>query len=124
LFSDTIEKPIYEGVTVTFVALQLAYYMGFKRVFLVGVDHNFKQTGNPHEKQVMEGDDPNHFDPNYFAGKEWHLADLKGSELSYHLANYAYHRTGRKVYDATVGGKLEIFDKISFEKALEIAEKK
>lgn len=123
-FGETIEAPIYEGCTVTFIALQLAYYMGFRRVFLVGVDHNFKQTGNPHEEQKMEGDDPNHFDPDYFKGQQWHLADLKGSEVSYSLADYAYQRTGRKIYDATVGGKLQIFEKLSFEEALKMAKKK
>lgn len=123
-FSETIEQPIYEGCTVTFIALQLAYYMGFRRVFLVGVDHSFQQTGNPHEQQKMEGADPNHFDPDYFKGQQWHLADLKGSEVSYHLSNYAFQRTGRKIYDATVGGKLEIFDKISFEEALKLAKPK
>lgn len=123
-FGETIEQPIYEGCTVTFIALQLAYYMGFRRVFLVGCDHNFQQKGNPHETQVMEGDDVNHFDPDYFKGQKWDLADLKGSEVSYTLADYAYQRTGRKIYDATVEGKLQIFPKISFDEALKMAKKK
>ncbi|HFA47953.1 MAG TPA: DUF115 domain-containing protein [Bacteroidetes bacterium] len=123
-FSTDIHQQIYEGVTVTFIALQLAYYMGFKRVFLVGVDHNFVQTGKPHEKQKMKGADPNHFDPDYFSGNEWHLADLKGSELSYHLSDYAYNRSGRKIYDATVGGKLDIFDKLNYKDALKMAKRK
>lgn len=123
-FAESIERPVYEGCTVTFVAMQLAYYMGFRRVFLVGVDHNFQQTGRPHEAQKMEGDDPNHFDPDYFKGQQWHLADLKGSELSYHLADYAYQRSGRRIFDATVGGKLQIFEKISLEDALRLAKKR
>lgn len=123
-FRGDIEQPIYEGCTVTFVAMQIAYYMGFQNVYLIGVDHNFVQTGKPHEQQLMTNDDPNHFDPNYFKGAQWHLADLKGSELSYHLANYAYNRTHRRIYDATVDGKLDIFPKISFEQALQQAKKK
>ena len=42
-----------EGYTVTYYALQLAFAMGFQNVFLVGVDHSFKQTGKPNEKQRM-----------------------------------------------------------------------
>ncbi|MEM6472398.1 MAG: 6-hydroxymethylpterin diphosphokinase MptE-like protein, partial [Planctomycetota bacterium] len=38
-FRESILEPINEGWTVTFVALQIAYFMGFRRVFLVGVDH-------------------------------------------------------------------------------------
>jgi len=42
-FYEDISEPIHAGWTVTYVAMQIAYYMGFKRVFLIGVDHSFKQ---------------------------------------------------------------------------------
>ncbi|HEX7016195.1 MAG TPA: 6-hydroxymethylpterin diphosphokinase MptE-like protein, partial [Cyclobacteriaceae bacterium] len=122
--SGDLTKPINEGYTVTNVALQVAHYLGFKNVFLVGVDHSFKQQGNPNEKQTMHGEDVNHFDPNYFKGHQWQLADLEGSELAYRNTKFFYTRTGRKIYDATVEGKLEVFDKISFDEALLIAKKK
>jgi hypothetical protein len=123
-FSSDITRKINEGYTVTYVAMQIAFYMGFKQVFLIGVDHNFKTVGKPNEKQVLEGDDLNHFSPNYFANKEWQLPDLEGSELAYRMAKFKYERAGRKIYDATVDGKLDIFPKISYEKALEMCNKK
>lgn len=123
-FYEDIAQPICEGNTVTYVSLQLAYYMGFKRVFLIGVDHSFKQTGSSHEVQVYKGDDENHFHPDYFKGQQWQLADVYGSEVSYHLANYFYQKAGRGIYDATVGGKLEVFPKIGFEEAIKLAGKK
>jgi len=123
-FYEDIAQPICEGNTVTFVSLQIAYYMGFKRVFLIGVDHSFKQSGKSHETQVYKGDDENHFHPDYFKGQQWQLADVYGSEVSYHLANYFYQKDGREIFDATVGGKLEVFPKISFEDALKMSKKK
>lgn len=117
-FEPDISRAIYEGYTVTFVAMQIAFYMGFKKVFLIGVDHNFKALGKPNEKQILEGDDPNHFSPNYFGNQAWHLPDLEGSELSYRMAKFNYERAGRKIYDATVDGKLNIFPKISYQEAL------
>ncbi len=117
-FREDITWPLHEGHTVTYVAMQIAYYMGFKEVYLVGVDHNFKCQGDPNERQHLRGQDPNHFDPDYFADKEWHLPDLEASEAAYHLANYFYKKDGRRIYDATVGGKLNIFPKISFEEAV------
>jgi hypothetical protein len=123
-FSEKITEPIYESATVTYVALQIAYYMGFKRVFLIGVDHNFSQKGNPNTVQKMEGKDVNHFDPEYFAGKNWHLADLKTSEYGYSNAKLVYEFNNRKIYDATANGKLQIFEKIDFNKAIEVAKKK
>jgi len=123
LFYKDITQGIRQGTTVTFVAMQIAYYMGFKRVFLIGVDHNFTQIGRPHEAQVMEGNDPNHFDPNYFKGQKWQLADLEGAEISYLLAKYFFEKDDREIYDATLNGKLRIFKKINFQDALDMAKK-
>lgn len=123
-FQQNLLKPICQGFTVTYSALQIAFYMGFNQVFLIGVDHNFKFVGNPNELQTLEGDDPNHFDPNYFSNEQWKLPDLEASELSYTLARFFYTRASRQIYDATVNGKLDIFPKISFEKALEMCPKK
>lgn len=117
-FGETVLEPICEGWTVTFVALQLAYFMGFRRVFLVGVDHNFKVTGKPNAREVMAEDDHNHFSPDYFKGKQWDLPDLEGSEIAYRLAKFYFNRDGREIFDATVGGKLDVFPKIDFDEAL------
>lgn len=123
-FQEQIRCEIHEGYTVTYVAMQIAYFMGFNRVFLIGVDHNFKAAGAPNEKQLLKGEDQNHFSPDYFGGKEWHLPDLEASELAYHLAKFHYSRAGRQIVDATVDGKLQIFPKISYERTLEICGKK
>ncbi|HEX7621406.1 MAG TPA: 6-hydroxymethylpterin diphosphokinase MptE-like protein, partial [Anaerolineales bacterium] len=40
-FTREASGRVFEGFTVTYVALQLAFYMGFQEVILVGVDHNF-----------------------------------------------------------------------------------
>jgi len=117
-FRGNLQKRIFEGYTVTFVAMQIAYYMGFQRVFLIGVDHSFQAEGDPNEQQRMEDEDVNHFDPDYFQGDDWQLPDLEASELSYHLARFFYRRDGRQIFDATVGGNLQIYPKISYDKAL------
>jgi hypothetical protein len=117
-FNKNLEKIIHEGCTVTYVAMQIAYYMGFSKIFLIGVDHNFHYSGEPNEKQVMQGKDLNHFDPRYFQNCEWQLPDLEASELAYQTAHFYFKRNGRRIYDATVNGKLNIFPKISFEQAL------
>lgn len=113
-FETDLEKPINNGFTVTFVALQLAFYLGFKEVVLIGVDHNFVQKGKPNETQVLNSDDINHFDPDYFKGQKWMLADLEGSEVSFHMAKYHFEHNGRSVVDATVNGKLNVFPKVDF----------
>jgi len=45
-FSFDLEQGVYSGYTVSYLALQLAVYMGFKKVFFVGLDlkHDNGQT--------------------------------------------------------------------------------
>ena len=124
IFLKSLDKPIFsrdpsqglwEGYTVTYVALQLAFYMGFSHVILIGVDHHFIAPGNPNQEVVSEGQDQNHFDPEYFgAGTRWHLPDLKNSEMAYKLARYVYANSGRSVIDATYEGKLQVFPKVDY----------
>lgn len=123
-FSEDLSKRVSEGFTVTYVAMQLAYYMGFQNVYLIGVDHSYKQTGNPNQEQVHEGDDENHFDPNYFKGMKWHLADVDANEISYMMARRQFMSEGRNIIDATVGGKLTIFPKMEYSEALSRAKPK
>src|SRR4030042_5609223 len=54
-FCSKITGRIFEGFTVTYVALQLAYYMGFEKVILVGVDHNFVTKGAANQAIVSQG---------------------------------------------------------------------
>jgi len=114
-FSPDVRGRVWEGATVTNMALQLAFHMGFEKVILIGVDHNFTSKGDANKTVVSQGDDPNHFAPNYFAkGFKWQLPDLDTSEIGYALARDAYQKAGREVLDATVGGKLTIFPKVDY----------
>ena len=114
-FATDARRRLWEGATVTNLALQLAYHMGIERSILVGVDHNFKDKGEANKTVVSQGDDPNHFMPNYFGnGVKWQLPDLDTSEIGYTFAREAYRKAGREVVDATVGGKLTIFPKVDY----------
>lgn len=114
-FSLDVPRGVWTGSTVTYCMMQIAYYMGFKQVILIGVDHNFQTHGKPHKLIVSKNDDPDHFDPRYFGkGIEWQLPDLEGSELAYRLAKMVFEGTEREIVDATIGGKLEVFGKVDY----------
>ena len=124
-FSKDFDQVAGAGATVTFKALQLAHYLGANPVIMVGVDHSFQAAGAAHKKVRKVGDDQDHFHPNYFAdGVKWNLPDLDTSELGYKLALEEFVKSGRTILDATVGGQLDIFPKISMEEALKIMHKK
>ena len=119
-FARDITGPVNEGATVTYVAMQIAFYLGFSEVVLIGVDHNFATQGKPHSTVTSTGNDPNHFDPNYFGtGFRWQLPDLETSELAYKLAKYHFEQDGRQILDATVGGKLQVFKKVDYHSLFE-----
>lgn len=114
-FAADARGRLWEGATVTYVCLQLAYHMGFETAVLIGVDHSFVSKGKPNTTVVSQGDDPNHFAANYFGkGFRWQLPDLDTSEIGYYMAKHAYERNGRTVLDATIGGELQVFPKIDY----------
>lgn len=109
-FAEDCSTSIFQGYTVTYVALQIAFHMGFKEVALIGADHYFQTKGVANETITSGDSDPNHFDPNYFAGGvKWQLPDLAQSELAYMLARQTYEYHGRRVVNCTIGGQLDIF---------------
>ena len=115
-FSKNPVSRISEGATVTYVAMQIAFYLGFSQVILIGVDHNFTTKGEPHKTVTSEGPDPNHFSPDYFnKGFQWQLPDLDTSEEAYRLAKQTFEQDGRKILDATVDGRLQVFPKVDFQ---------
>ena len=115
-FARDFRQPLSSGGTVTYVALQIAYIMGFSEIILVGLDHSFADKGTPNKVETRSGEtDVNHFHPNYFPkGSKWQLPDLKRSELAYELARQTFEHDNRKIIDATVDGKCLVFEKADF----------
>ncbi|MHA1949602.1 MAG: hypothetical protein ACW99G_07960 [Candidatus Thorarchaeota archaeon] len=119
-FSPSIAVPIWQGHSVTNVALQVAFYMGFKEIYIIGMDHfiDYSETEKVGGKFINKGGDLNHFDPNYFAGEvKYNNQNLERVELGYKLAREYYEGSGRKLYNASTKTKLseDIIPRIDFE---------
>jgi hypothetical protein len=118
-FSKDPAAGIFEGWTVSYVAMQLMFFMGFKTVLLVGLDHRYVFEGQPNQKVRAVGSDPNHFDPNYFGpGVQWNNPDLRRSEASYRLARDVFEDDGRMIVNLTPGTALGVFKRESWRKWL------
>tara|TARA_R110001599_G_scaffold1605_2_gene8036 strand:+ start:8535 stop:9356 length:822 start_codon:yes stop_codon:yes gene_type:complete len=117
-FSLDASKRLFCGQSVTMINLQLAHHLGFSEVYLVGMDHSYVIPDNALiDGETIEStdDDPNHFHPDYFGkGKKWHDPHLDRVERSYQYMNMAYDATGRKIFNATVGGNLDVFQRKNF----------
>lgn len=112
-FSIDASEKLCSGGTVTYACLQLAYYMGFKEVIIIGMDHSFKEKGraNKLETRIQEVDE-SHCHPDYFPkGIKWQLPDLLRSEIAYQLARKTFERESKSIIDATTNGQCHVFTK-------------
>ena len=117
-FSKEISEVIYTGQTVTYLNLQLAYYMGFSEVYLIGVDFSYtipESAKIDGHTITSQDNDPNHFHPDYFGkGKKWHDPKLYNCLKTFLLAKEVFEQSGRKVCNATIGGMLEAFPRADY----------
>lgn len=103
-FSDDISVCVNDAYSVTYTMLQLAVYMGFGEIVLLGVDHYEKR--NP--------DMPEHFYGNK-RGEYRTPTYLEGIECGYVLADEEARKRGVNIYNATRGGQLEVFKRTDFD---------
>lgn len=120
-FSHNIEEVIYGGQTVLYDALQFAAYMGFSEIYFLGVDFSYKlevlEDGTIIEHDVEE----NHFSKSYDEGLEDAIAVvaiLYAARLAFQKGKEECAKKGIVIKNATRGGKLEVFERISLEEIL------
>lgn len=121
-----------EPNTVAITALQLAVHMGFDPIYLIGCDTSYQIPDDvetegvgkdPGTGEVIDGynitstrdNDPNHFDPGYFGkGAKWHAPNVGGMIYGYERTKKVCDAAGVQIYNATVGGELEVFTRVPF----------
>ncbi|MCM1217013.1 MAG: DUF115 domain-containing protein [Lachnospiraceae bacterium] len=107
-FSEDATVGFYSGKTVTYVMLQLACYMGIKEIYLLGVDWtggkgtgkgriDFYQSATEQEKTNRMYD------------------NIMQEKYAYEAAQRYADAHGIKIYNATRGGELEVFERVDFD---------
>jgi len=110
---DSLTFPLSTAATVTFVAIQLALIMGYKRISIVGLDHSFSGPGRPNQTLKSGARDENHFLANYFSGGiKWEYPDLERNEKGYNMLREYADSIGAEIFDCTEGGKSRAFRKL------------
>ena len=118
--SSDLSKYAAQNVTITVSAIELAIYMGYKTIYLLGVDNNYTHKRMP--------DGTIYVDPtvksSYFSGGEPSKSagvSVQPVELvneSYKIAKNFAEEHGVKIYNATRGGKLEVFERVNFDELM------
>jgi hypothetical protein len=117
-FSNDFSEKVFWGGTVSFLNLQFAFYLGCNPIYLIGFDHNYTVTEKSENFVITsEKDDINHIHPNYFGkGYRWHDPNVERMERSYLEAKKFFHQHNVKIFNATIGGKLEVFERCEYDK--------
>lgn len=97
-FSNDPLIGFYEGMTVTYFNIQLAVYMGFKEIYLIGVDHFYA------------GGEKDHFSKEDVCTNK---PQTDKSTLAYIAAKKYAEENSIKIYNATRGGHLDIFGRVN-----------
>ncbi len=124
-FSQDAAKFVYEGFSVTYLMMQWAAYMGFAKICLLGVDHHFAHTCNYFEQvippqTITDTINRDHFCVDYYkAGESIYISDVNSTEQAYKKAEQYSQESGFRIYNATRGGKLEVFQRVDFDKLID-----
>ena len=115
LFSEDMLKGFYEGFTVTYMCLQLAIYMGFKEIYLIGVDHNYSIELNPDGTLKEDKSIKDHFSDD---DKITNIPQTFKSTLAYISAQKYAEKHNIMIYNLTRGGKLDAFPRKKLEEII------
>lgn len=104
-FSTNAYKRIYDGMSCILAVIQLAYFMGFKEVYLLGCD-----CGSSNGEEYGEGLKKR--DRSYYNAKD---SNMLLEDYEFFANDMKRKKIDMKVYNATRGGALESFERVNFD---------
>lgn len=102
-FSFDVLKQVYDGYTITYSLIQIAVYMGFKEIYLLGNDCSY--PNDPKKQHFM---DFGHYDSSTLTARDRII-------FAYQYAKDFLKESDVKILNATRGGALEIFPRVDFD---------
>lgn len=112
-FNPKLRGRFSEGGTITYHLLQLAVAMGFKEIYLLGIDFSFSWGIGPDGKYFEDPSIKDHFAAD--KTKTDTMPNLYYNLQAYKSAKKYADIHGIKIYNATRGGKLEVFPRVIFD---------
>ncbi|MCR2048730.1 DUF115 domain-containing protein [Acetatifactor muris] len=124
-FSEDCAECVYTSGTITYGMLQLAVYMGFRQIYLLGMDFSYSHERYA-DSTIVVKNTMNHLDiiekvqERYYKPLTEHygvqyMADIDLQRSGYEVAKKYADTHEINIYNATRGGKLEVFKRVSFD---------
>lgn len=103
--------------TVTSTCVQFAIYMGFSKIYLLGVDHNYSKSIDINGNVVEDKNIKDYFVEDYDSDvKDLVIHDMRQPTRAFIDIGRLSRKMGTfRVYNATRGGKLEVFERVDFD---------
>ncbi len=120
-FSEKANRYISQGFTVTCASIQLAIWMGYSEIYLLGVDHNYSSYLSKDGTVITDDKIKDYFGSEKISSiTSGNLPRLDDSSRGFLEARKYAESHNIKIYNATRGGKLEIFPRVDFDNMFEI----
>ena len=113
-FSEDISKELCTIGTVTYAMIEMARYMGFKEMYIIGCDNSYGREMKK-DGTIVETGRTSYFkgssdkDNKKAVGAIWQL------NIAYEFAEKYSRENGFRIYNATRGGYLEAFERVDFD---------
>ena len=120
-FSEDMTKKAYSIATVTYISLQLARHMGFSEIYLLGMDNQYafsmlrdgtivkSENGKNYFSDKDDGSPKKQEQIPQYVPATWEM------DVAYAFAEEYSWKHGFRIYNATRGGKLEVFERVNFD---------
>lgn len=108
LISNDAARRVYNGGSVVYACMQIAMYLGFKQIYLLGVDFSYLEGKKNHFIKQFEPDD-------IFDGMSLQNKIQEISYLSFCKARKYAEDHNIEILNATRGGYLDVFERADFD---------
>ena len=108
-FGFDLSDEIYDGASVVYATMQIAAYMGFSEIYLLGVDCNYDKNQQLHNEKLS-----------YEKGYKYKWTKQTGISMidGFQGAKDQVDAQNIQIYNATRGGMLEVFPRVDFDEVV------
>lgn len=118
-FSENLISGVYCIATVTYMLIQIARYMGFDEIYLLGVDNRYAYSRLKNGEVVRNEGVVNYFSEEGLQMPSKDTAvDTWELDLAYEYAEQYSRKHNFRIYNATRGGFLEKFERVNLDDVL------
>ena len=108
-FKCDLSDEIFDGASVVYATLEIAVYMGFKNIYLLGVDCNYDKGALLHNSLVEYKIDYKY---------NWTVQTGITMIQCFEVAKKYVDSHGINIYNATRGGMLNVFPRVDFDEVI------